>query len=245
MTLLPTRRRPALLEKFLISAQQAETLSAGMIMIDETDWHLYKEIYEPMFEKLMPPLWECIVTKTESMADKITEVWPIVKKRNAQWVNILNDDHIIITKHWDTRLVKKLNGRNFVTCNDRWMAPQKAAGATIWSMPLLEAVGFRLYPPGLQHLFIDDLWENIGRHSGCWDIDMSVVIEHRHAIKFESDKDETYMKVYNKEAWDKDNNVYQEFIKTDFKDTIKKVIALETADLPKEWKEWKDGLITH
>jgi len=232
MTLLPTRRRPELLTQFLKSALEAETSTPGMVIVDKKDWKENEDVYEDIRQHL-PKDWDYWVVGVESMSDKIRWVWPHLKE--SKWVNVLNDDHVIVTKNWDTKLLKYLNGHNFVTCNDRWMAPQKATGATIWSMPLLEAVGFPIYPTGLQHLFIDDVWEKIGKSTGCWHIEMSVIILHKHAIKGESDKDETYFKIYNKKAWDYDTEHFEHFMKDEFRDVVKKVIALES----KDWKDWK------
>jgi hypothetical protein len=134
-------------------------------------------------------------------------------------------------KNWDVKLRDRLDGKNFVSSNDRWMAPMKAATATAWSMPLLEALGWPIYPPGLQHLFIDDIFEAIGRGAGCWRICMDVVVEHRHVLNGRGAKDETHDKVYSQKAWDRDHATFELFMKHDFQEVIKKVQALQ-GDIP-------------
>ena len=218
MTLLPTLNRVNLLRRFFGSAIECETSTPGLILVDESDWDKNKASYEAL-EK--PHDWEYVITQSIKMGDKIREVWPQILK--CKWVNLLNDDHIIKTKNWATKLIAKLDGTNFVTCQDRWMSPRKAAGATMFSMPLLEAVGIPIYPPGMKHLFIDDVWEAVGRGTGTWDIDHSVVIEHHNQLKTPNERDATYYEVYGKgpdltqgELWQNDLKVYQEFMKNDY-----------------------------
>ena len=171
----------------------------------------------------MPLSYSIVVTDAVKMGDKIREVWPQVKSKNPQWVNVLNDDHVIKTKHWDKILEKKLDGTNFVTCNDNWMSPRKAAGATMFSMELLDTVGWPIYPPGMQHLFIDDLWETIGYGTGCWQIDHSVTIEHNNQLKTPHLRDTTFFEVYGKGSdltknpmWQNDHAVYKNIVEKDY-----------------------------
>ena len=233
MTLLPTLNRTKLLERFLRSAIDFETSTPGMIIVDEIDWDKNKDKYENIEKTCLPQYWQFVKTKSIKMGDKIREVWPQVKSTDASWVNILNDDHLIKTKFWDKKLVSKLDGTNFVTCNDGWMSPRKASGATMFSMPLLEAINVPIYLPGMLHLFIDDLWETIGRSTGCWDIDHSVLIEHHNQLKTPNERDQTFYAVYGKgpdlhnaELWKNDEKVYQNFIRNDFITTRNKIRKL-------------------
>ena len=219
MTLLPTLNRLKLLENFLKSAIYYETSTPGMIIVDCDDWNKNRTQYEAL---TLPKDWTFFVSNSVKMGDKIREVFPHIPA-GTKWVNILNDDHVICTKNWDTKLVAKLDGTNFVTCNDRWMSPRKAAGATMFSMPLLEAVGFPIYPEGMRHLFIDDLWESIAYGTGIWDIDHSVVIEHHNQLKTPANRDNTFYEVYGRgpdltqhPMWQNDQKVYQDFMKNDY-----------------------------
>jgi hypothetical protein len=59
----------------------------------------------------------------------------------------------------------------------------------------VRAVGY-IFPPGLHHLYVDDVWEAIGRESGYWTTDMDVMVRHRHVLKGDAAADETHKKVY-------------------------------------------------
>ena len=218
VTLVPTLNRIKLLRQFLASAVKHKTSTDGMVIVDKDDYHNQKVNYDLL---ALPPLWTVVVTDAVTMADKIREVWPKIKDYDA--VCLLNDDHEIKTDHWDTKLLSKIDGTNFVTCQDNWMSPRKAAGATVWSMELLKTVGWPIYPPGMIHLFIDDLWESIGKGTGCWLIDHSVTVEHHNQLKTPDQRDSTFNKVYGTgpdvtqhKWWQNDEKVYQEFTKNDY-----------------------------
>jgi hypothetical protein len=174
------------------------------LIIDEEDHLKNKTQYTNLFKNLyVPKRVKTKITKAKGMGPKVREVWPevieAVKTYKTPWVGLLNDDHVCITENWDRRLIEQLNGSNFITCNDHWRAPQRAAGATLWSFKLLEEVGWPIFPPQIDHLGIDDVWEQLGRWTGCWKVDMSVVVEHHHVFQ-DPDKrmDDTHARVYGR-----------------------------------------------
>ncbi len=222
MWLLPTLNRIEKLKEFIRHARGTETSTPGYILVDKEDFEANQKAYESI-EHL--PDWDFFITKAVTMGDKCREFMFTQKfmAEDIKWVGILNDDHVPITKGWDVKLVTRLDGKNFISANDRWMAPIKATTATAWSMPLLKCVGWPIFPPGLHHLFIDDVWEQLGKHTGCWRIAMDVVVEHRHVIKDASLNDATHEKVYSQKSWDMDKAVFDNFMKHDFQATVMKI----------------------
>lgn len=199
MILLPTYNRIEKLKNFMKSAVETMTGTPGLVLIDAVDYTEKRAEYLELEATAFPDDWKIKVTQARGMGAKVREVWPIV--REHAFVGILNDDHICITKNWDAKLTRQLTGKNFISCNDNWNAPYRAAGATIWSMPLLECVGWPIFPPQIEHLGVDDCWELLGRATGCWTCDMSVVIEHSHVLKG-AENDETHKLTYGTGAWE-------------------------------------------
>jgi hypothetical protein len=217
ITLVPTRDRTDLLGKFLQSAIDANTTTQGMVIVDKEDWDRNKGTYQEMPK---PVNYFFEITEAKTMGDKVREVFPGLK--NYKSVCILNDDHFIVTKDWDKKVQEKITGYNFVSTNDNWRSPQKASGATVWSMGLLNAVGWPIYPPGMIHLFIDDLWEYLGKMTGCWNVDHSVTIEHHHPLTGKTLVDKTFIETYgtnvpqdfHKQAvWQNDEKIFNEVLK--------------------------------
>lgn len=209
MLLVPSRRRTEKLRRFCDSAIATKTSIPAMILVDKKDYVDNQQDYIEIETKHFPNAeWKIHITESIGMGPKVREVWDRIKDR--AWVMILNDDHFIVTPEWDKKLISQLNGKNFITCNDNWNAPRRAAGATLFSMPLIEAWGFPMFPPEIDHLGIDDVFEQLGKLSGCWDIDMSVTVEHHHVYQkiksmedFQNPQivDDTHAAVYGRQLW--------------------------------------------
>lgn len=225
MILLPTLNRINLLTRFLDAAKETETSVPGRIIIDENDYSINHEAYEALESKL-PSDWDYVITKAVSMGDKVREAWSKVEHLSA--VSIINDDHVPITKHWDKRVYALLNGKNFVSCNDRWNSPSLPCGLTAFSMPLVKAWGFPLFPTGMFHLFIDNVWLEIARNSGCWDVDHTTIVLHKHVFKRESQLDRTHQSVY-RPNWQTgpQRQAFEAFMKNEFPEVVKRTIALQ------------------
>lgn len=197
MHLIPSLNRIKKLTECMDSFKATHISTPGIIIVDSDDLSQNVEAYDSVREHL-PKGWSIRVTKARGFGDKVREIWPEV--RDCEWVSLMNDEHYAITDEWDKKLIKQLTGKNFVSCNDRWNAPARSAGCTMWSMPLLEAVGWPIFPPQINHLGIDDVWEQLGRATGTWRVDMSVVIEHRHVFRG-GEMDETHKLTYGEGPW--------------------------------------------
>lgn len=222
MWLLPSLNRTTKLTNFCRAAKLTGTRTPGIILVDAKDYLTNKQQYREIEIQHLPAGWKIHVTDGISMGDKIREYWSYYK--DAEWVGVLNDDHIPKTAQWDSQLIAQLTGNNFISCNDHWMAPRKAAGATVWSGNLVRAVGW-LFPEGLRHLYIDDIWECLGRSAGCWQVDMRIVVEHRHVLNG-APEDSTHAISYDKELWDQDRITFEKWLTTDAEAAIERIRAL-------------------
>lgn len=227
MWLLPSYNRPEKLARCLTSAAATKTTTPGLILIDEQDESRFSVPYG------LPEGWVVRVTKARAMADKVREV---IDTLDSTWVGLLNDDFNFVTDHWDQKLISKLDGKNFVSPNDR--QPDRRAfmlpvTATAWSMDLIKTVGFPIYPDGMKHLFIDNLWRDLGLATGCWRLCANVIVEHHHVLWGKAQMDQTHEAVYNKKAWDYDEAIYKHFMEHSFKETVEKIQKLQ-GNLPSQ-----------
>ncbi len=224
MWLLPTLNRIEKLKNCVASMNRHKTSTPGLILTDGADYEAHKADYDSLN---LPDKWLVVVTKAITMGDKCREIFPRLEDE-CSWVGLLNDDHEMAVDEWDKKLLKRVNGQTFVSANDRsyrtFITP---VTATAWSMPLLKALGWPIYPPQLQHLFIDDVWREIGRSAGNWRICADSIVLHKHVLFGSGPPDETHEKVYNQKAWDLDKAIYDNFLKHDLVDAVKKVKALD------------------
>lgn len=194
MILLPSRRRTERLKKFFKAAKATNTTSPGIVIVDFKDYIDNADVYLEIERDHFIPNWGIVISKAESMGGKLRELWPFYK--DLSYVGLLGDDNVPISIEWDKKLIDQLDGTNFISCNDDWCFNGKKtlpAGLTVWSGELLRAVNY-LYPPGLNHQFIDTLWRDIGLAEDCWIVDESVIVGHEHASRKDEWKDETSIK---------------------------------------------------
>lgn len=190
MWLLPSRRRPYNLARFFAACRASGVATEGTVLVDRRDWNDNRLDYEACDP---PAGWRFRLTEGETQGDKVREVWPEIADR--AWLGLIGDDCVPETAGWDRRLVEHLEPALIVSCEDGWQAPQRLGNCWIIAGALARRVGY-IFPPGLQHLFVDDIWEAIGRGADCWHRDMTVKVAHRHVQKGEAPPDETYRAIY-------------------------------------------------
>ena len=219
--LLPSLNRVSLLERFFKSYVANESELPGLLLVDKADFERNSVGYNAL---ALPRGWKLVKTDGVSMAEKCQEVWD--RFINLDFVVLLNDDHIIKTKHWDKRIASQINGHNIVSTNDNWQAPARIAGATAWSCRILRTIGY-MFPPGAKHLFIDTMWEFLGGKAQCVQIMMDVMVEHDHAFKH-GEKDSTHHQVYP-DGWMEgpDAKAYERWMREDAQKDLQKLIDLQ------------------
>jgi|SRR5215469_2895459 len=201
--LLPSLNRPASLARFFRACREIGISTPGLVLIDEEDHKQNRDAYRALW---MPADWKIKLTKGRTQGDKLRETWP--RYKGAEWIGYLGDDCVPETVGWDKMLVARLLGWNFVSCNDAWQAPKRIGNCAVFSGDLIRAVGY-FWPPALQHLYIDDLWETLGRDTGCWQQRMDVLVRHVHVLKGEAPEDETHRSAYSQERWREDGAAYK------------------------------------
>lgn len=191
--LLPSYNRAEKLKNFLKSYKETETATKCMVLVDKNDPQ------KDEYLKIEYPTGVALTfTEERSMAGKVKSVWDQIINLDA--VCILNDDHVCETPQWDQKCLSKITGTNVLGTNDKWVAPQRLCGATWWSGKVLRTIGY-IFPPGIEHLFVDSVWEMLTAKANCANILMDVVVRHDHTFKdINNEKDETHNSIY-KEGW--------------------------------------------
>lgn len=228
--LLPTLNRIELVKRFFESYRASGADCAGYVLVDALDYERNKIGYEEI-KALLPGDWIFRNTKDSvTMGDKVRFVWPEI--RHFKTVGLLNDDHFCVTPEWDKNVEALLDGTNMVSTNDGfWNFGFNIVGLTAWSMPLLEVCGFPIFPKGIDHWFIDNLWKAIGESTGCWVETMKVNIEHRHVFKGEMAMDETGKISQNPDRAKIAAVNFEKFMNEEFKGICEKVIQFRSQQI--------------
>lgn len=221
--LLPTRGRASgKLPRFLDAAKATGLSTPGAILVDRDD---YAENHEAYDQLDLPRGWIVAVVKGGKGAAAATREGVADLCDGLAWVGWLSDDLIPRTQGWDVKAIEALNGMNFVSTNDGKFAPNKANGATVWSGDLIRAAGY-LYLPDLDHFYVDNVWEEIGRATGCWTVLMDVLVEHAHASwtgEHDAITDRTLA------TWDADERTFARWQAEEKVPTVERVLGLMEA----------------
>lgn len=198
--LLPTRKRLSNCARYFAAMKAMETTTPGYVLVNKDDLQANKAAYDALE---MPPGWRIIPCDGDAQGDKIRETEHLWWQ--DEWTGLTGDDQIVMTPHWDQLFLARLNGWNMITCDDGWTRPKRVgspdtprgrmAGFICWSGPLLRAVGC-MFAPGMQHTYLDDMWEQIGTRAGCWEMELGIFIDHPHYQNGRTPEDETYTKAY-------------------------------------------------
>ena len=176
MWILPTKNRPDNLRRFVSASREMGVSTPLLICVNHDDWAANRAQYDEI-ERLLPPGWAFTQVQATCYGEAVRAMWNTVK--DCDWIGLVCDDLLPTTSKWDTQLISHLNGWNVVSSNDGWQAPNRIHGAIVWSGPLAREVGW-IFPPGLNHIFHDDVWETLGRETGCWQTRMEIMVKHLH-----------------------------------------------------------------
>lgn len=224
--LLPSYQRPELLKRFLTSYKETETTTPCWVLVDKADPKKdeYLAIDYPKGAALT-------FTEGRSMADKVNEVWDQIINLDA--ICLINDDHIAETPQWDQKCLSQITGTNVLGTNDAYVAPQRLCGATWWSGKVLRTIGY-IFPPGIQHLYVDSVWEFLCARAKCANVLMDVTVRHDHAFRDPSQtkQDETHKSVYV-DGWNDPNKEgspawhFQRWMQTDAETDAQKLLDIQ------------------
>ncbi len=217
--LLPSRRRIEKLTCFLESAANNGMTTPGAILVQKDELAELKDQYDSL---PLPLNWSVLPTNADGQGDKYREVWPAVK--HLDWVGIGCDDLRPQTQGWDKTLLAQITGKNVVSCNDGQQGNLRMSGITVFSGGLLMAIGY-IYPPNFWHTYVDNVWEDIGRTTGCWTYVDEVLVHHDHPFvnqKIDPAKaDDTTHKSYGQET--RDIAAYKHWLATEREAVIQRV----------------------
>jgi len=232
--LLPTRRRIEKLRQFIEACGRTGMTTPLLILVNENE---LIEMWDEYSSLPLPACWALCPTKAEGLGDKVREQWPAV--RNLDWCGLIVDDVIPHTYLWDRLMIEQVNGKNVVSCDDGKLAPARMAGCVIWGGELMRSVGY-MFPPGFWHTYVDNVWEDLGNITGCWDIRMDVLITHDHGFEHVDGRDETFQRSYEKNS--EDELAYAEWRMLEFMPAIKRISEMQGFEfkLPKSKRSFFD-----
>lgn len=215
--LVPTRGRvDTLLPRFLQSFKAAGAVTKGVLLVAPDDYAEHIEKYDALD---LPAGWTIFMCNQTSTAAKCEEGLREFGD-NKSWIGFLADDATPDTHAFDQQLIASLTGWNFVSCDDGQGLTNRLGTCVVWSADLIKAVGY-LFPPGVAHNYVDDMWCHIGQLTGCWGQRPDILVRHSKPI---GAGDATTK--LTKDSWAQDEKAFQRWIDHDRAPTADRVLAL-------------------
>lgn len=179
--LLPTRGRPQNLERFI----RATGATA------HGDWHIYVRLDDddPTFAEYQDVLDECGYDGRVSLfngprtgfAASLNEMAAQAADDGSLYVSMFGDDVVPMTQGWDVALTEALGEPLGVVYGDDGLRDKHAKDLPthyVTQTEVYRRLGY-LAPPGIKHLFLDNVARDIGRNLRRF-IFVPVKIQHLH-----------------------------------------------------------------
>ena len=138
------------------------------------------------------------------------------------YICFMGDDHLPITKGWDTKLAEAIGDKAGIAYGNDLLQGENLPTAVVMSTKIIRALGF-MSPPALKHLFLDNFWLAIGKALGNATYLSDVIIEHLHFTNGKAAHDERYAAVNNVEMHNGDEAIFAEYMANEFAHAVESV----------------------
>jgi hypothetical protein len=142
----------------------------------------------------------------------------------APFVAFMGDDHRPRTVAWDQLYINNLRdmGTGVVYGNDLYQGPNIPTQVAMTSN-IIKATGY-FVPPGAKHLYLDNMWADIGRVTKLRYLP-DVVVEHMHPCAGKAEWDEGYANNNSVATYSEDEAIYLAWKENDLPEWTEKIRA--------------------
>ncbi|MDE2101407.1 MAG: hypothetical protein KGL39_29435, partial [Patescibacteria group bacterium] len=153
---------------------------------------------------------------------------------DEDWYGSIADDSSVETDGFEEKLIEAAGEWGIASGNDQWQANEDVSkgrmhGAVVFGGRFVRTLGYWV-PDGFQHLYVDDVWETLGRSIGNWRTLMDVVTPHNHPWKTGEGLDETTANANSPETNEHDRRAYQEWREKNAPNDVLKVLRARHPD---------------
>lgn len=218
LVIVPTRGRP---DNAARLAEQATRMGSGkhdlLFCVDSDDESGYEN---SVAEDLL--MWG----EPARLGPWLNRVAPAYAKHYTA-IGFMGDDHLPESSGWDATVLMNLMAQGplgMVYGNDGWQGARLPT-AVFMASTLIDRLGW-MVPPGLEHLYIDNAWKDIGRATRHLAYLPDLKITHLHPVVAGvegDDWDATYKAGNSPEQYARDRSIYN-----DFKRNVLPVIRRDT-----------------
>ncbi|MEV7013295.1 hypothetical protein [Streptosporangium sp. NPDC051022] len=221
LIIVPSRGRPGNIAA-LHDAWKAATAGAAALLVAADD-------DDPMLEEYR---YVCRSRQIELTVGPRLRMCPTLSKIAVERaphhfaVGFFGDDHRPRSHGWDRRYVDELHGLGTgIVYGDDLLQHDRLPTQVAMTSDIVQTLGW-MAPPGLLHLWVDNVWKDLGQAIGRLRYLPDVVIEHMHYLNGKAAEDDRYREVNNSAAAEADRLVYAAWLEHDMPGNVAKLKAL-------------------
>lgn len=144
-------------------------------------------------------------------------------------IGFCGDDHRFRTYGWDVAYLKALRELGTgIVYGDDLLQGEKLPTQCAMTSDIVRALGY-MAPPTLTHMYVDNVWRDLGTAADCLRYLPDVVVEHMHPIAGKAEWTEGHRRVNTSEMYAKDEAAYLAYLAGQFRADVAKIKALRAA----------------
>jgi hypothetical protein len=204
LVIVPSRGRPASVHR--LCQEWAATSTAGaelLVCLDDDD--LTADDYPTSGD--YPFLWYSIGPRdgfAPRLSAEAVDAAPLYDVLGS-W----GDDHVPRTPGWDRAILDALPSTGFAYGDDL-IQGERIPTACHMTSDIVTALGW-MTPPGFAHMYVDDVWRDLGQAIDRITYLPDVIIEHLHPLVLGLEADALVIDANSDEAMAADRHRYQEW----------------------------------
>src|SRR5574339_363350 len=203
--LVATRERPRQALLTLNSFEETKVLPTSKIYFGID----YNEPYAKAYRSMLP--FEVVYQASREGSGSLSRVTNEMAKVFPDYILAsVGDDHRFRTTTWDASVALALRDRPGVAYGNDLFMREKLPTAAFVSGSIVSSLGW-LCLPTLDHMYVDNVWRDIGHELGSLHYLGNVVIEHLHFTAGKSIMDTSYMRTNNSAQYEKDRIAYEKW----------------------------------
>lgn len=124
----------------------------------------------------------------------------------------IGDDHRPRTHGWDALIHDAVAAETpCMLYGDDLLQGERLPTAIFMSPQIVTTLGY-MVPPGMIHLYLDDVWRELGNAAGCLRYRPDIIIEHMHPGANKAGWDPIYLESNSPELYAHDGKLYKEYL---------------------------------
>lgn len=213
IVVVPSRGRPDNIDELIDAmADTCRIVTCLWVCVDEDDPELerYRQV---MADNVSNELDRLIVGEPSRIGPILNRVMPEAAEI-SDYIAFMGDDHRPRTVGWDEIYVNTLKdlGTGVVYGNDLYQGPNIPTQVAMTSN-IVRATGY-FVPPGAKHLYLDNMWADIGRATALRYIP-DVIVEHMHPCAGKAEWDAGYEVNNSQQTYSEDEAIYNAWKQND------------------------------